>query len=135
MSVPDLVPIYDLEVFFGVSLELGFEFQVLNPDGTEQDPPVYWDFTGKELLWTFTDIFRTPLALSSTAPSTNGSVLLIDTDPTTGLADLSLTQEEMGLIVKQVGYHHLRVIETGQEDKVLFRGTIVVTPFTADGEL
>lgn len=131
MSIPDLVPIFDIEMFEATSYDLSFIAEILNPDGTHQEPPVYYDFTGKSVALIITGIFRQDFTLSSAdGENEEGSILEIDADPTSGKFQFSLTSSDVARATKTVGYHHIVVQEAGAEDEVLTRGTVRIIPFS-----
>jgi hypothetical protein len=132
MSIPDLVPVLDIELFEGISFDLAFIAEIMNVDGTSQVPPVYYDFTDKAVVLILTGIFREDFFLSSAdGESPDGSILIVDPDPTTGKFQYSLTSNEVKRANKNIGYQHLLVQETGMEDEVLARGTVRILPFQA----
>lgn len=137
MSVPSLVPVFDIEAFDGYQWEFGFQIEHTNADGTSQTPdPVYEDLTGKEIVLIIEDIFASTYTLSSDdSPDDNGSSITFNADPATGIFSVILHADQMALARNKIGYHRFIQKQTGVPDKVLLRGTFSVVPFNAEGEI
>jgi hypothetical protein len=134
MSIPSLVPVFDLEAFEDIAYDLAFQLEITNADGTSQDPAVYKDLTNKAVIFIIDDIFRDRLTLEE-GTNANGSILSVDADRTLGKFQFHLSADEMALARKTIGYQHLILHEAGQDDEVMWRGTFRVLPFNAEGEL
>lgn len=135
MSIPSLVPIFDLEMFKSTAFDLAFTAEILNEDGTSQDPQVFYDLTGKTIAIHINGIFRDLFTLVSGPDNSLGSNITIATDHTLGQFGLHLSASELDRVNSKVGYYHMAVQETDVDDVILVRGTITIIPFDAEGDL
>lgn len=136
MSIPALVPIFDLEMFKGTAFDLSFEAEVMNTDGTSQDPQVFYDLTGKSIVLTINDVFRPTFVLDSAdGANANGSVITIASDRTLGQFQLHLDETDMALVKTKIGYYRIAIRASGVDDEVIVRGTVSIIPFDAQGDL
>lgn len=137
MSIPSFVPVFDLEMFLDYSWEQGFQIEILASDGTSQVPPVFENLTGKTVVLVISEVFGVDFTLTSDDPvNAHGSQLTIDADPTTGTFLVQLGEAEMlpSRIRQGVGYYRVVIQQTGVPDRVIFRGTVRIIPFTSGGE-